>query len=355
VGLLVSAALFTAVYEPLRRVSARLLDQWLDVAPLDISARLLEFSQLNGRHPRLDAFFQASCERLRKEHGLELCQVLLPDQMGHLSVFASDPSLPLSDPIKIDPEALGVLATDPGGLDSDQLTWVKAYERGEGQALSPAQARLRETMRALDAQCLYALRSGNGKPLGLLAIGRRKDGRGFRPAERAFFAALASLFSASLENALLQGQVRHADRLQSLGTLAAGLAHELRNPLSSILVFVQMLPERFHDAGFREKFNRVVQQELNKLNRLTEQLLQISRPGGRAALPLDLSEQLQRARQLVAYQYRRKGVKLEIACEDAPWVRGAADELSQVFLNLLLNALAVSEARPQRRPAAAPF
>ena len=71
--------------------------------------------------------------------------------------------------------------------------------------------------------------------------------------------------------------MRQAERLAALGTLAAGMAHEIRNPLSSIKTFVQLLPRKVEKPGFLEKFQRTVPRELNRINDLVEDLLDLAR------------------------------------------------------------------------------
>jgi signal transduction histidine kinase len=141
--------------------------------------------------------------------------------------------------------------------------------------------------------------------------------------------------------------VEHADRLSTLGTLGASLAHELRNPLASISVFVQMLPERHLEPIFVEKFNRVVTAELDKLTHLTEQLLNLARPATRAPQVVDLGVLCQRLLQLVSFQFRTKEVRLTMDTPEGTLVQGVEEELSQVLLNLLLNALDASKAGSQ--------
>lgn len=345
ISLLAAALLFTFAYEPLRRVSARLLDRLFELEDFDAGGRLLAYANLASHHPRIEDLVVTVCQRLQSDHGLERVQLLLPDRDGLLRVVAASPVEIHSVPaLAVDSFLLRKLAQVEQGLDLDEISWVRRYELDNGRSLGDAgDEELRLLLQAAQCQLALLLKSADGRAMGLLLLGDPANGRGLRPSERAFFAALASQLGALLDNAQLQGQVRHADRLHSLGTLAAGLAHELRNPLSSIMVFVQMLPERFHDGGFREKFNRVVQQELSKLNRLTEQLLQISRPSTQSLVPLDLRAQFERVLQLLNYQFRRKGVELSIEMSGEPWVRAAPDELGQVLINLLINALAVSQ------------
>jgi PAS domain S-box-containing protein len=85
------------------------------------------------------------------------------------------------------------------------------------------------------------------------------------------------LFDDLTEKKSLEEQVRRADRLAAMGTLAAGLAHEIKNPLTAVRAFVQMFPDKFEKEEFRNKFNRIVPKELDRVNELLENLLDLVR------------------------------------------------------------------------------
>jgi len=88
---------------------------------------------------------------------------------------------------------------------------------------------------------------------------------------------LLVLFDDLTEKKSLEERVRRADRLAAMGTLAAGLAHEIKNPLTAVRVFVQMFPDKFEKEEFRNKFNRIVPKELDRVNELLEDLLDLVR------------------------------------------------------------------------------
>src|SRR6202030_4225134 len=76
----------------------------------------------------------------------------------------------------------------------------------------------------------------------------------------------------------LESQIRRSDRLASLGTLSAGMAHEIKNPLVSIKTFAQLLPERYQDSDFRETFSNLIGHEIDRIDSLVNQLLRFARP-----------------------------------------------------------------------------
>ena len=88
---------------------------------------------------------------------------------------------------------------------------------------------------------------------------------------------LLVLFDDLTEKKALEDRVRRADRLAAMGTLAAGLAHEIKNPLTAVRAFVQMFPGKFEKEEFRDKFNRIVPKELDRVNGLLEDLLDLVR------------------------------------------------------------------------------
>jgi len=88
---------------------------------------------------------------------------------------------------------------------------------------------------------------------------------------------LLILFDDLTEKKALEDRVRRTDRLAAMGTLAAGLAHEIKNPLTAVRAFVQMFPDKYEKVEFRDKFNRIVPRELDRVNELLENLLDLVR------------------------------------------------------------------------------
>jgi signal transduction histidine kinase len=138
----------------------------------------------------------------------------------------------------------------------------------------------------------------------------------------------------------LEEQVRRSDRLASIGTLAAGMAHEIKNPLVSLKTFVQLLPERYDDPEFRTTFIPLLGAEVGRIDAVVTQLLGFARPVKAQLVPTPVHGALRSSLRLVAQQIKSKGLTL-VRHLEAPADEVLGDErlLSQVFVNLLLNAI----------------
>ena len=138
----------------------------------------------------------------------------------------------------------------------------------------------------------------------------------------------------------LEAQLRRSDRLAALGTLAAGLAHEIKNPLTSLRTFTRLVSRRFNDERFRQTFERVVPRELERINRIVERLLELARPRRLSLKPVQLPALLERVVELYANQIETKQIMvLREYARDLPTVQGDGEHLYQAFLNLVTNAL----------------
>jgi PAS domain S-box-containing protein len=142
----------------------------------------------------------------------------------------------------------------------------------------------------------------------------------------------------------LEEQLRRSDRLAALGTLAAGLAHEIKNPLTAIMTFSRHIARRFNDERFRERFQSVVPRELERINAIVDGLLRLARPARLVLAPVHLPPLLEQALELYAPQIEARGIRVrrEVTV-GVPPVPGDAEQLYQAFLNLVANAIDAME------------
>jgi PAS domain S-box-containing protein len=138
----------------------------------------------------------------------------------------------------------------------------------------------------------------------------------------------------------LESQIRRSDRLASLGTLSAGMAHEIKNPLVSIKTFAQLLPERYQDSDFRDTFSNLIGHEIDRIDSLVNQLLRFARPAKPHLKPMHVHDVLEKSLMLVGHRLYQKEIKLSRSWNaEVDTIRADADQLEQVFLNFFLNAM----------------
>ncbi len=141
----------------------------------------------------------------------------------------------------------------------------------------------------------------------------------------------------------LQKELRRNERLAALGKMAAGVAHELRNPLSSIKGLALLLKSKLKvDARGIETADILVQ-EVERLNRSIGELLDYARPQKLQLEKIDIGEILNKSMALIAADVESSGVELDIDCKENYYVNGDRDKLNQVFLNLFLNSIQAME------------
>jgi len=135
-------------------------------------------------------------------------------------------------------------------------------------------------------------------------------------------------------------RLERADRLAAIGTLAAGLVHDIRNPLVSVRTFIQLLPERLHDEEFRTNFRELALGEIDRICALINDLLSFSRPAPPDREPTDLTEVAEQMVRLLEAEARKCEIQLTSRTNGGP-IRTVADggQVRQVLMNVVLNAL----------------
>lgn len=155
----------------------------------------------------------------------------------------------------------------------------------------------------------------------------------------------------------VEKQLRRLDRLAATETLAAGVAHEVRNPLTAIDLNLRLLREevaaRLNGAADLADYFDILSEETGRLNRITEDFLAFSRPGSSSRRAVAVGEVLQRVARLLKVEAKEKKISLKIEVEpDLPPTSGDAERLEQVFLNLFVNAMEAMSRRGEVRATA---
>ena len=139
---------------------------------------------------------------------------------------------------------------------------------------------------------------------------------------------------------LLEEKARRSDRLTALGELAAGVAHEMRNPLTTIRGYLQILPDNKDDEEFIQEFSENLIREIDRLTRLTDDLLDMAKPISPERKTEQLSKLVEEIAAFLSEKFSLYNVQLSIEQDDVGTpVLIDADRMKQVFINLFVNAI----------------
>ncbi len=268
----------------------------------------------------------------------KICSVMLIDEVEHSlrlrATYGASRTYTQRPPLDIQASLIGEVArtgrpiavVDVREAPHDQLVELA---RAEGLC-SLLAVPLKTLTRVIGVLCVYTA-----------------ERRRFRPEEVEFLSALAALSATAIENARLyqamldtQEQLRQSERLASLGSMAAGLAHEVRNPLQTMQLLVYAMWKDHPPPSPLSRDLEVIQNEVSRLALLVEQCLDVARPQVPEVKPQKLQEILEETLLLVSAEAKHRGISLRKHwARQLPvvWVDGP--QMKQVLLNVLLNAL----------------
>jgi signal transduction histidine kinase len=281
----------------------------------------------------LQSVLSAAVGRLHEEIGCEHVTAWALRESGEpYVVAASFAGSPPPEPVR---EAFDLLCTLSAPVD--------LLEPGHPEEL-------RHLAERLSCSAAAPIVANDGAPMAVLLIGGSSEAASpVRPRALAALDAARRRLETPLAAAFAMGRLRdideevcRLDRLAALGSLASEIAHEVRNPLVSIKTFLQLLPERRDDPEFFTSFLEIASDELRRMERLLDVVLDQARPGsvdvGGAAV--DVAAVVESVTALVRHRAIKRGISLAFdAATDLPPVAIEDDALRQTLLNLTLNAI----------------
>jgi signal transduction histidine kinase len=260
---------------------------------------------------------------------VELCEIFVRDEGSRHLALRHPPAQP-AEPLPAD------VLPSLEALIAPALT-------SELEALDPGLAGL---FRARGWEAGVPLRI-NDRLTGFIGLGRNRNFRIFSAEDLQLLDAVAAGASVALENAALSRQLRRseavlerANRLSSLGLLAAGIAHEIRNPLVAVKTFLDLLPQRLDDRDFLTSFRDLSLGELRRVTDLIADLLALGKSRTAERRALDVAATLEPVVRLMESTAKKRQIELAVDIDPRlPSVWADPDQLKQIGLNLLLNAI----------------
>lgn len=162
---------------------------------------------------------------------------------------------------------------------------------------------------------------------------------------------ISSLEKANKELQQAQNEIIRSEKLASVGRLAAGIAHEIGNPIGIILGYFDLIRSGEISDKEKEDFLDRIESEITRINRIIGQLLDFSRPSGGTQEETRVHDMIQTTVDMLKPQPTVEGVRIELALEaSSDTIFADPDQLQQVFLNILMNAAdALSEKEPSEK------
>lgn len=212
--------------------------------------------------------------------------------------------------------------------------------RRDGRVLAAA-----EVLGPLRRGMCLGVRGDDGELLAVLVVVDDRMRDAFSPEEVTLLEGLAVQIGVVLENSRVYRVLQERDRLAALGQMAAGLAHEVKNPLGAIKGAAQLLAEPGDDQSYDREFVDIILEEVDRLDRVVGSVLDYGRPSKGDPSNVEVNSVVERTVQLLRSD-PATDIELEMELGDAlPAVRVDTEQLHQVLINLVQNAIQAKASR----------
>ena len=196
---------------------------------------------------------------------------------------------------------------------------------------------------------LVPLRSMRGAHVGCIGLSDPRDVSRVNAEELTKIELLAGDLAVTVDNAALHRQLARAEKLAAMGQLVAGVAHELNNPLTSIVGYTELISDDVPEGPARQKLDKMLR-EAQRMKRIIENLLRFARQNSLARKSANLEMLLQEVLALREYHLNNNDIEVEVQIEAGlPHVALDEDQFKQILLNLLNNSIDALEGNSQKR------
>lgn len=335
----VASFLTFILFDPIRDRVRETLTTWFvrERAVLDASVHDAREHFSGAMQP--DEIIEALVSALERSKRITVAGVYLvdPQSPGFVRVGAIGERAP--ERVEELPRLIELLARGPVELEAIQIAIDEHRERGE-TARAAQLDRLAVVVDGLAADICLPIESG-GEVRGFVTA-RDDRAKWFSDDEVDLLARLVEHASVALDRAAAYRDLKERDRLAALGEMAAGLAHEIRNPLGAIKASAQYLTDPEHveetPAEERHEFLDIIVGEVDRLNHVVASFLDFARPSdGERKAPIDATPVLERAMTLVGREHPDVTISLELNASRR--IAILPERLTQIALNLARNAV----------------
>ncbi len=307
----------------------------------DAYETLIEFSKAMVTILDLSALNSTIMDTLTRVLGIEKISVFLLDKEKGQYYLAAAHGLDFDEMKTVTFSASARLAQHLARTRS-----IAVLEEMRQDQDNPAEQAVLDSLQLLQAELCIPL-VNKDRLIGFFNFGKRTERGMYSEADLSLLTTLAQNAAVALDNAMLYEDLRRSrllmrrtDRLRSLETIAGGFAHEIRNPLTSIKTFVQLAPERKQDDEFIEHFSQIVHEDVLRIERLIQEILDYARYMEPKFSVENLNDIIASCLYFVEVKAESKNIVVEKDFAPAlPTVMLDRQQIKQVLLNLLINAM----------------
>jgi len=184
----------------------------------------------------------------------------------------------------------------------------------------------------------------NNRNIGVLKLGKKKSDEDYTQDDMDILLPLARTLAIAISNAHLfdelgkaQAEAAQKEKMATIGTLAAGMAHEIRNPITTIRTFADYLPERFKDTDFINRFQKLIPQEIGKIETIAQSLLELSYAGegSESKESFDIYDSIKAICSLLEMQYRYSGFHISYDINGSAMIFANKNQIHEAFFNII--------------------
>jgi len=340
---------FLVLFEPLETEMEKRIHQFFFRERYDLETSVTELRRRLAHALELSEVLDTVLQGLERSRRITSCAVYIKDADG--GGFDLARAIGAAPPKHIDALALRpVLDRLKTSVSLEEIARERdgfaARRTMPRETLAPM-VTAASTLGALKESVILAIRGDNEELVGLVCVADDRVRDAFTPEEIVLLETVAAQIGVAIANSRVYSRMKERDRLAALGSMAAGLAHEVKNPLGAIKGAAQMLEEldgAQADANSRE-FVGIILEETNRLNRVVGSFLDYARPRVGTPVLLDINAAVRRTVQILESQYG-EGVELDLDLgAELPPTKIDAEQFRQVLINLIQNAVQAMNGR----------
>src|SRR5580692_127882 len=332
-----AAIVFLVLFEPLQTEAERRIHQFFFRERYDLETSVAELRKQLAHVLEIDEMSATLMDGLERSRRVTTAALYLRDQDG--DGFDLVGSIGAAVPKRL--EAIGVRRL-LDRLDRQPALSLEEIAR-EANASDAAVRAAASSLGALERAVVLSIRGEEEGSVGIVFLVDDRVRDAFTPEEVALLEGVATQMGVVITNTRLYSRLKERDRLAALGSMAAGLAHEVKNPLGAIKGAAQLLEEvgaSSPDDPAAREFVGIIIEEVNRLDRVVGSFLDYARPHAGNPIPLDLNAAVRRTVQIVSSQLTDGSVDVQLDLGDGlPRVRLDPEKLRQVLMNLMQNAM----------------